>query len=125
MKKLLAAVLVTALVGLSGCGTIYQGIQVKGPAIFGGIRLNVQQFGHEQSHAGDIVFYCLDMPFCLAGDAILLLASVINELYEGGIDVYPQHPKTLGNPAHVAMMDTDTDSDELPAGPELATVRGQ
>jgi uncharacterized protein YceK len=121
MKKLLVAVVLTAVVGLSGCGTIYQGIQHKGPAIFGGIRLNVQQFGHEQSHAGDIVFYCLDMPFSLAGDAVLLLASVINELYEGGIDVYPQHPKTLGNPAHVAFAEPD----ELPAGPELATVRGQ
>lgn len=122
MKKLLAAVVVTALVGLSGCGTLFQGLQTKGPAIFGGVRLDIEQFGHEQSHVGDMIFYCLDLPFSVGGDVVLLLASVINEIYEGGIDVYPQHPKTLGNPVYVSCLD---ESDELPAGPELAAVRGQ
>ncbi len=118
MKKLLAAVLLTAMVGLPGCGTTFQALQRKGPAIFGGVRLDIEQFSHEQSHLGDMIFYCLDMPFSLAGDGVLLLVSVINELYEGGIDVEPQHPKTLGYPVNVVEAQV-----ELPAGPELAAVR--
>lgn len=122
MKKLLATVLLTALVGLSGCGTTFQALQPKGPAIFGGVRLDLQQFGHEKSGIGDMIFYCLDVPFSLAGDGVLLLVSVINELYEGGIEVDPQHPETLGYPVYVAKAPPAAD---LPAGPELAAVRGQ
>lgn len=120
MKKLLAAVLLTALVGLSGCGTTFQALQRKGPAIFGGVRLDIEQFGHEQSHVGDMIFYCLDLPFSLAGDTALLLVSVINELYEGGIDVEPQHPKTLGYPVYVVDA-----SEAMPEGPDLAAVQGR
>lgn len=120
MKKLLAAVLLGATLAMSGCGTLFQALQPKGPAFFGGTRLLVQQFGHEQSHLGDYIFYALDLPFSFAGDGCLFLISAINELYEGGIDVEPQHPKTLGYPVHVAEAQP---SDELPSGPELAAVR--
>ncbi|MBX3468957.1 MAG: hypothetical protein KF878_18965 [Planctomycetes bacterium] len=119
MKKLLAAVLLTAVVGLSGCGTIFQGTQPKGPAIFGGVRQDLAQFSHEQSHLGDMIFYCLDMPFSLAGDAVLLLFSAINELYEGGIEVLPRHPRTLGNPVYV----TSLEADASPAGTDVAALR--
>jgi uncharacterized protein YceK len=99
VKKLLIAAVLAA--GMTGCGTLYQGLQVKGPAVFGGLRLDIEQFDHPQSHAGDMVFYVLDMPFSLAGDVGFLLFSLINELYEWGIDVEPQDPKTLGSPRQV------------------------
>lgn len=126
MKKMLAAVLLGAVLGLSGCGTVYQALQPKGPAIFGGTRMLIQQFGHEQSHLGDYIFYCFDMPISFAFDGALLLVGLINELYEWGIDVYPQHPKTLGLPVYVTSATPDATTapvGDLPAGPELAAVR--
>ena len=122
MKKLLAAVLLGTVLGISGCGTVYQSLQPKGPAVFGGTRMLIQQFGHEQSHIGDYFFYALDMPISFAFDGALLIVGIINEIYEGGIDVYPQHPKTLGLPAYVTFAQP-TDEPTLPAGPELAAVR--
>ncbi|MCO5171913.1 MAG: hypothetical protein M9894_36905 [Planctomycetes bacterium] len=119
MKKLLAAVLLTAVAGLSGCGTIFQGTQPKGPALFGGIRQDIAQFSHEQSHLGDKIFYCLDIPFSLAGDTVLLLFSAINELYEGGIEVLPRHPRTLGTPVYVVSVDAEP----TPAGTDVAALR--
>lgn len=112
MKKLLIAAMLAA--GLTaGCGTLYQAHQVKGPAVFGGLRLDVEQFDHPQTHAGDMVFYILDMPFSLAGDACFLLISVINELYEGGIDVEPQDPRMFGNPRYVVEAETPASDDRV------------
>ena len=128
MKKLLAAVLLGAVLGMSGCGTLYQALQPKGPAMFGGTRLIVQQFGHEQSHLGDYIFYCFDLPISFAFDGAMILVSTINELYEGGIDVEPQHPKTLGLPRNVVQVVPGVDASapslaDVEAGPELAVVR--
>lgn len=100
-RTALSMALAAALVLSPGCGTVYQGKQEKGPAIFGGIRLDLQQMSHEKSGVGDMVFYCLDMPFSLCFDAVLLLFSAINEAYEGGIDVHAQHPDTLDEPVDV------------------------
>jgi uncharacterized protein YceK len=122
MKKLLAAVMISAVLGMSGCGTMFQTLQPKGPAMFGGTRLLVQQFGHEQSHIGDCIFYALDLPISFAFDAAFILVSAINELYEGGIDVEPQHPRTLGYPVYVAEAQPAPTQD-APAGPELASLR--
>ena len=124
VKKVLAAVLLGAVLGMSGCGTLYQALQPRGPAFFGGTRMIIQQFGHEQSHIGDYVFYALDLPISFAFDGALILVGTINEIYEGGIDVYPQHPKTLGLPAHVSWMPAPaTAPTDVPVGPELAAVR--
>lgn len=125
MKKVLATVLLGAVLSMSGCGTLYQALQPKGPAVMGGTRMLIQQFGHEQSHLGDYIFYCLDMPISFAFDGALILVSTINEIYEQGIDVYPQHPKTLGLPAYVSALAEPTTPTmaDVPFGPELAAVR--
>jgi uncharacterized protein YceK len=104
-SRLGALALMVAVSLTSGCGTIYQAHQQEGPAVFGGLRLDVQEIGHEESTIGDIVFFCIDMPFSLGGDACMLLVSGINEIYalihDDGIEVYPQRPSTLDSPLYL------------------------
>lgn len=113
LKGVLAAALLGLLALAPGCGTLYQGHQMTGPAILGGIRLDIEQFGHEDSGIGDKIFYCIDLPFSLAGDVCFIgffFFPVINELVAGGIDVEPQRPSTLDEPRGIAKAQTDHDS---------------
>lgn len=105
-RTVLGGMLLAALAALPGCGTIYQGHQLTGPAIFGGLRLDVNQFSHEESGIGDCIFYCIDMPFSLAGDVGLLLFSIPNEIIGGGIDVLPERPIHLDDPRYVCEADS-------------------
>ncbi|MCA8921714.1 MAG: hypothetical protein KDD82_07870 [Planctomycetes bacterium] len=86
--------LVLGLFLLSGCGTITQGQMPKGPAMFGGIRLDIAIMGQDDLGPGSKVMAGIDMIFSLAGDAALFFPfAVINEVYEliwyDGIDVHP------------------------------------
>ena len=104
-SRLLALALGLAVSMAPGCGTLAQARQQKGPALFGGIRLLVAEFGYEESTAGDKVFYCIDMPSSLGGDVCILLFSGINEIYEivvhGRIHVDPQRPSSLHQPLYL------------------------
>lgn len=94
LRARLAAIVLTAL-SLSGCGTITQGQMLKGPAIFGGLRMDVAILADDKLGAGSKVQAVLDMLFMgsLAADVILLPFSIPNEIIElvvrDGIDVRP------------------------------------
>jgi uncharacterized protein YceK len=93
MRRMCALVLATLL--MSGCGTITQGHMLKGPAIFGGIRMDVAILADGKTRAGSKVMAVLDLLFCgsLALDVCYLPFSVPNEIIEmvcrDGIDVRP------------------------------------
>lgn len=113
LKGVLAAALLGLLALAPGCGTLYQGHQMTGPAIMGGIRLDIEQFGHEDSGLGDKIFYCIDIPFSFAGDVCFIgffFFPVINEIVAGGIDVEPQRPSTLDEPRGVCKTAKDHDA---------------
>jgi hypothetical protein len=105
-SRLGALALAIAVSTAPGCGTIYQAHQIKGPAIFGGVRLDIQELGHEEATIGDKIFFCIDVPFSIGGDGCMLLVSAINELYEvifgpHRIEVQAQRPSTLDKPVYV------------------------
>lgn len=80
---------------LGGCGTITQGQLLRGPAIFGGLRMDIAILADGRLGAGSKTMAVLDLLFMgsLAFDVILLPFSIPNEIIEivvrNGIDVRP------------------------------------
>lgn len=101
MRKSHVLGLVLSLLLLGGCGTITQGQMVKGPAMFGGVRMDIAIMTHDDLGPGSKIMAGLDIFGSLAADAVLFFPfAVINELYEmicyDGIDVHP--PPYWDNP---------------------------
>ncbi len=77
--------LLIAAVAISGCGTLFQGHEDSGPAIYGGIRFDVQSIAQAED-AVDVLLMLTDLPFSLVADTVILPWSVYNEIDKGGID---------------------------------------
>lgn len=87
--------------GLAGCGTLHQAHQPDGPALYGGVRLILEQLGHERAGVMDVVFYCLDLPFSFVGDVCMSPLAYLNEIERDGVEVRAEDPRRLGAPRHV------------------------
>lgn len=94
LRARLLTLLATTLL-LSGCGTITQGQLLRGPAIFGGVRMDIAILADSRLGAGSKVMAVFDLVFMgsVAFDVILLPFSIPNEIIEivvrNGIDVRP------------------------------------
>ncbi|MGE0709823.1 MAG: YceK/YidQ family lipoprotein [Planctomycetota bacterium] len=88
-----AALLAAALLLPAGCATMNQiDAQEQGPAVFGGLRYGIGQFGEDHAEGGDLAMVILDLPFSFVLDIVALPFSIPNELYWGGIFVDPVRP---------------------------------
>lgn len=94
MKRLATLCLGFALLLSAGCGTFTQGYMRQGPAIFGGLRLDLAIMTDDHTTVGSKVMAGLDLlPSAMFDLVFLLPFSIWNELYEviyyDGIEVRP------------------------------------
>lgn len=98
MRRLHALLLASTLAStlcLAGCqdifinGSMVQGHMLRGPAIFGGIRMDIAILGDNRVGPGSKVMACIDFLFSPVFDILFLPFSIPNEIIEGGIDVRP------------------------------------
>ncbi len=78
-------ILLMLAMALCGCGTLFQGHEDSGPAIYGGIRFDVQSIAQAED-AVDVLLMLMDLPFSLVADTVILPWSIYNEIDKGGID---------------------------------------
>lgn len=94
MKRLVTLCLGVALLLSSGCGTFTQGYMRQGPAMLGGVRLDLAILLDDHTTVGSKVMAGFDFLPSFCFDMVFLLPfSIWNELYENiyynGIEVRP------------------------------------
>ena len=93
LRSAFAALGVAAALCLPACATMNQAdAQEEGPAVLGGCRYAIGQFGEDHASAGDLLMVALDLPLSFGLDLVVLPFTVANEIYHGGIYVDPVRP---------------------------------